>query len=248
MLNDVTYSHMDDTTVHTFDIIRDVRFVMLDANEIGDDVYIRKMKSGERMICFHSMLMSAPYEKPFWFACREREGGKISVDMDHRVIPAMSRDTKEELDVALDRLDTMFKNPVSWRPYKSQEIYEDSPTLIKLDPNLRWQERMRGVIFKNIVTGEEWMFGGVMGAIKKKMVLNHYQVNLIIFSGKVIKNWYIDRVDTTVKSSKFIGRGHMKIPTDTPLESICNMTQLTKCSVVSLISGELLEKDGWKIL
>lgn len=240
--------------MNSYDPLKDIRVTLVDANQLCDnptDCGIRTLADGDNIIWFKSKKefggtpWSSNEMQSLWFGCRDRGNNRVAVDMDRRAIIGFCRDTKADLFGFLDRLDTAYLNekPVK---YSGNAInYPDNPSGLKLDRNIKWQERMRGVIFKNIKTNEEWKFKGVMGDIRRLICGSHYQVELIIFDGKIIKDWYIDRVE--IDANKFLRNGVFTVPIELPIRTIVNITMLTKGTVSGLINGRIKERNGWVV-
>ena len=241
-------------TVYNFET--DVRISHVAAQDIGDEVTLRTTKDGIDWALF---TCSAKYDKG-WYACRVDKDGLVTVDKDRCTIIGWTRPTLDALHQLLDTFDASYEVAENYKPVfiASPTSYKDSPTGIKLNSKLRWQERMRGVVFKNHDTKVEYRFPGNMTEVQEKIDVPYYSLNMMLFNGKVVKGWYIERIEpnappiirraTVNNDYRFMVKGGTSIPVELPIRTIVNITMITKTDVNKLLKGIVKKCEGWTMV
>ena len=219
----------------------DFKFSLIDPTTIGTNITYRRLLDGFKMVCFLSGYDSGG--KMLWRGCRDRGNGLISAEAGRLILPGLCRDTEQDLHKFLDSVDRAFTLDKSKKTIPTLPNYKLSPSGIILNKSTCWQERMFGVVFSNQNTGDEWKFGGKMTDVRKELKISYVEMENILFSGRMVRGWYISRIDPDWNG--VFDKGGTTVSSGLPVRILQNITGISRQRLDSIRSGKLSMWDGW---
>lgn len=185
-------------------------------------------------------------------AVRCKGGDTVTYAPNDRLMLGYERKTLAEIDTIIHDDDSAVvcnKGPA--------ENFTQSPTGITLNKTLPTYLRAAGVILKNSVTGEEHQITESINVSLTKLKLRGTSGNRLLYEGKMVNNWYIDRIDTTAAPlargwsvdansvGKVLVNGSVTVDCALPRGTICATTGLNRHTISRLINGGVKEVMGW---
>lgn len=134
--------------------------------------------------------------------------------------------------------------------------YDTSPSGIQLDRQLPSNIRLHGVVFKNLNTGKEIIIKTNLRSAFAKMDVPNSHIDHICYEAKVVRGWYIDRIDTSLPLlpnnkakndyPKYnLVNGNAIVDMALPRATITTITGIRRSNFSKLINDPTFTVHGW---
>jgi len=176
--------------------------------------------------------------------------GKVAFDLDATPILILGFQK-----ASIDELNK-FMLPLCNVDESDCDEYEDSPTHIVLNRQLPSNIRLRGAVFKNLNTSQEIVVKTNLRNTFAEMGIPNSHINRICYDGKVVRGWYIDRIDASLPVlpnnkakndyAKYnLVNGNVVVDMAMPRETITIITNVRRSNFTKMLKDPTFSLNGW---
>jgi hypothetical protein len=135
--------------------------------------------------------------------------------------------------------------------------FKKSPSMLRLKRSAPTATRYCGAVFKNIETDEEVTITTSYKEVFLRLKFSPSNVNAVLYDAKIVKNWYLDRVEPgygpigNVKKGAVRGsfvKNTASVNILLPMQSIMLTTGLSISQIKNLYTRQYEEINGWRFI